>query len=82
MEGVEPINEGAHYFREFAVRLPGPAKDALRSMDEDGVLGGLDLGRWWESMSDCLLVGCDEGTSEEDIEALALAMSKWIGGIK
>ena len=82
LEGVEPINEGEHYFREFAVRLPGPAEDALRSMDEDGVLGGLDLGRWWESMSDCLLVGCDEGTSEEDIEALALAMSKWIGGIK
>lgn len=76
--GVEMVNPNAHFFREFAVRVPGPAYEALESMDSQGVLGGLDLGIWWEDMSDCLLIGCDERTSESDILALRNALQLWI----
>ena len=31
--GVELVNPGRAFFREFAIRLPGPAKVALSSMD-------------------------------------------------
>ncbi len=77
IEGIEARSEGIPVFREFVVRIPGMAGDALRSMDAAGVLGGFDLGRWWESMSDCLLIGCDESTSEEDIKALTEALGGW-----
>ena len=50
-------------------------------MDEAGVLGGLDLGEWWDSMSKCLLIGCDERTSQSDIDALTSALSSWIEGV-
>ena len=30
-------------------------------------------------MSDCLLIGCDEGTTESDISALTNAIGNWIG---
>jgi glycine dehydrogenase subunit 1 len=78
--GVELVNPEGCFFREFAVRIPGSAKEALESMDSAGVLGGLDLGNWWEEMSDCLLIGCDEGTTEADISALTDALRNWIGG--
>ena len=78
--GVELVYPGGCFFREFAVRIPGPAKEALESMDSAGVLGGLDLGNWWAGMSDCLLIGCDEGTTEADISALTDALGNWIGG--
>ena len=48
ISGVEPINPGSHNFREFAVKLPGEAADALAHMDSEGVLGGLSLGEWWD----------------------------------
>ena len=80
--GIELVNPGGSFFREFAIRLPGPAQEALTSMDAAGVLGGFDLGNWWEGMSDCLLVGCDEGTTESDISSLVDALGDWSGGVK
>jgi glycine dehydrogenase subunit 1 len=78
--GVELVNQGGCFFREFAVRLPGQAKEALESIFSDGVIGGVSLGNWWDEMSDCLLIGCDEGTTESDISALANAIGKWVEG--
>ncbi|MAK95267.1 MAG: aminomethyl-transferring glycine dehydrogenase [Euryarchaeota archaeon] len=76
--GVELVDPDTPNFREFAVKLPGDAGEAIAHMDEAGVLGGLDLGDWWDSMSTCLLIGCDERTSQSDIDALTSALSSWI----
>ena len=57
-------------FREFAVNLPISGKNALERMDEMGVLGGFDLGRWWKSAENSILIGCDERTSDDDIRML------------
>ena len=78
--GVELVNPGGCFFREFAIRLPGQANKALGSMYSDGVIGGISLGKWWNEMSDCILVGCDEGTTESDISALVKSIENWIGG--
>jgi len=59
------------------VKLPGNAADAVAHMDRAGVLGGLDLGQWWDSMSSCLLIGCDERTSQSDIDSLVSALTSW-----
>jgi hypothetical protein len=50
-------------------------------MDASGVLGGFDMGEWWDSMSTCLLIGCDERTSKSDIEALVKALGDWIAEV-
>ena len=78
IDGVELHNQNTDVFREFAVRLPGSAAEALTSMDKSGVLGGFDLGQWWDSMSDTLLIGCDERTTEADINALTNALRDWV----
>ena len=75
--GVELVDPDTPNFRDFAVNLPGEAKKALAHMDRVGVLGGLDMGEWWDSMSTCLLIGCDERTSQTDIDALVSALSSW-----
>ena len=76
--GVELINPESPNFREFAVKLPGEAADAVAHMDQAGVLAGLPIGEWWDSMSNCLLIGCDERTSQSDIDALVSALSSWV----
>ena len=75
--GVELVDPDTPNFRDFAVNLPGDAKKALAHMDRAGVLGGLDMGEWWDSMPACLLIGCDERTSQTDIDALVSALSSW-----
>jgi len=75
---VEVVESNNPNFREFVVELPGDARSAVDYMDRNGVLGGFPLGDWWESMSDRLLIGCDERTSNSDIEALSKVLSAWV----
>ena len=82
IEGVELVSPQGIFFREFAVRVPGKANDALRRMDSLGVLAGFDLGKWREELSDCILVGCDERTSEADISTLSRAFEEWVGEVE
>ena len=81
IDGIELADPEASNFRQFAVKLPGEASDALAHLDSKGVLGGLDLGVWWASMSTCLLIGADERTSESDIDALVAGLSSWLEGV-
>ena len=78
IRGVELLNSNNQNFRDFTVKLPGDAADAVAHMDDLGVLGGLALGDWWDSMSDCLLIGCDERTSQSDIDSLVSSLKSWI----
>ena len=78
IDGVELADPDMANFREFTVKLPGAAAAAVAHMDDAGVLGGFALGEWWESRSNCLLIGCDERTSQTDIDALVAALSSWV----
>ena len=76
--GVELVDPNTPNFREFAVKLPGNAADAVAHMDTAGVLGGFPMGEWWDSMSSYLLIGCDERTKQSDIDALVSALTAWV----
>ena len=78
IDGVELVDPDTPNFREFAVKLPGNASDAVAHMDAAGVLGGFPMGEWWDSMLSCLLIGCDERTTTSDIDALVSALSAWV----
>ena len=67
IDGVE-LSSSTPIFREFAIRLPISSKAALERMDRHGVTGGFDLSRWWGSMDNALLIGCDERTSMDDMQ--------------
>jgi hypothetical protein len=45
-------------------------------------MAGLPLGQWWNEMSSCLLIGCDERTSESDILSLVSGIKEWIKEVK
>jgi len=80
IDSVELAYPDSSHFRELAIRVPGKASNALQYLDSIGVIGGLDLGTWWDGMSDCILLGVDERTSESDIEELTSGLSRWTEG--
>lgn len=67
VDGVEPVFAGPH-FHEVALRLPVPAAKVLAHMEAGGVLGGVDLSRWYPALGHGLLVAVTEKRSGEDID--------------
>ncbi|MCG2842795.1 aminomethyl-transferring glycine dehydrogenase subunit GcvPA [Sandaracinobacter sp. RS1-74] len=73
--GVEMLTP--RFFNEFALRLPVPARKAVRDMAEMGVLGGVSAARLYPGQPDLenvLLVAVTETASSSDIEALVRAL--------
>lgn len=78
--GVELLTH--RFFNEFAIRLPVPARQALRDMAEMGVLGGVSAERLWPAEPDLhnvLILAATECVSPADIDALARALTETIG---
>jgi glycine dehydrogenase subunit 1 len=65
------------FVNEFAVRLPGDAREAVRALADRGILGGVSLGRLYppaDKLANGLLVAATELTTDEDIAALAAGL--------
>jgi glycine dehydrogenase subunit 1 len=73
--GVRLVNES--FFNEFTLALPKEARPAVRTMAEQGVLGGVSLGRLYPGQAELengLVVAVTETATDEDVEALAGAL--------
>ena len=70
----------APVFNEVAIRVPAgtTAAAVLASLEAQGILGGIDLGRWYPELADCILMCATELTTEAEIDALAGALA---GGV-
>ena len=80
--GVSLLNDA--WFNEFTVVLPGDAREVVRALADRGVLGGVSLGRLYPGAGDLhrgLLVTATETTTDEDIEALAIALAEVLEGV-
>lgn len=66
----------APFFNEVAVNVHRPAKDVLAELARRGILGGIDLGRFYPEYSDCILMTATELTSSKDIETLCTALEE------
>ncbi len=64
----------APVFNECVLRVPGKAADVLLRLQADQILGGVDLGRWYPELADCILLTATEMTIEDDICALQQAL--------
>ncbi|HZW54389.1 MAG TPA: aminomethyl-transferring glycine dehydrogenase subunit GcvPA, partial [Candidatus Elarobacter sp.] len=67
---------GAPVFNEVAVRVPGHARDVLEALERKQILGGVDLGRFYPELDDCILMTATELTSSADVDRLATALSE------
>ncbi|MEO6913621.1 MAG: aminomethyl-transferring glycine dehydrogenase subunit GcvPA [Candidatus Baltobacteraceae bacterium] len=66
----------APFFNEFAVNVHQPANTVLANLQARGILGGIDLGRFYPELSDCILMTATELTSTADIDALCSALQE------
>src|SRR5262249_18792637 len=62
-------------FKEFVVRTPGGARQALARARERGVYAGYPLGRDYPGLDDGLLVAVTEKRTVEEIERLVEALA-------
>jgi glycine dehydrogenase subunit 1 len=63
-------------FKEFAVRVGRPAKEAIREARAAGVHPGYALGRDYEGLDDALLVAVTEKRTAEDIDRLVEVLAQ------
>ena len=63
-------------FNEVAIRVPGRAADVLAALERRAILGGLDLGRFYPELDDCILMTATELTTSADIDRLVAALSE------
>jgi glycine dehydrogenase subunit 1 len=72
--GLELVFPDRPTFKEFAVRVPGSATDAIRRARAHGVNPGYPLGRDYPGFDDSLLVAVTERRTVEEIDRLAEAL--------
>ena len=70
------VRFAAPVFNEFALRVPGNAADALDALRERGIVGGLDLGRFYPELADCVLMTATELTTPAEIGRLTAALAE------
>ena len=62
------------FFKEFTLRLGGNLPARLAAALEAGYHAGLNLGRWYPSLSDCVSIAVTEKRTREEIDGLVTAM--------
>ncbi len=74
--GVEgaSIKYDSPFFNEFVLDVGRRASDVLDALQGVGILGGVDLGRWYAELDSCILMTATELTTTADINALAAAL--------
>ena len=67
----------APVFNELAIRVPSGSSAALvlDALRERKILGGVDLGRWYPQLDDCILMTATELTTDDEIAALGSALA-------
>jgi len=78
LEGYELAYTGA-FHREFVVTCPRPASEIVSELCQQGILTGVDLGRFYPEMKNHLLIAFTERRSYQQIDALIDALGKFAG---
>ncbi|MBN1916427.1 MAG: aminomethyl-transferring glycine dehydrogenase subunit GcvPA [Verrucomicrobia bacterium] len=72
--GFEPRFD-APFFNEFVVKCSTPPAEINRGLwQEAGIVGGLELGRWYPELKDCLTLCVTETKTQDNIDALAATL--------
>jgi glycine dehydrogenase subunit 1 len=66
----------APVFHEAVIKLPKPAAQVLLRMQDDGILGGYDLGEVHPSLADCMLTNVTETKTDADIASFLSSLQQ------
>ncbi len=75
VQGID-LKFSSPFFNEIVVDVHQPAAPVLAELQERGILGGVDLGRWYPELSTCVLMNATELTTTGEIDALANALGE------
>ncbi len=76
LPGFELAFPNSGFFNEFLVRCPRPAKEVNQAIDRAGLLGGLDIARWYPELGeDGLLLAFTEMNTRAQIDRLVSTLS-------
>lgn len=59
------------FFKEFVVKCPRPVAQINKRLRERGIIGGLDLGRFYPDLAEHMLVCVTEKRTREEMDAFA-----------
>lgn len=62
------------FFKEFVLKLNKPVAAVNKSLLKAGILGGLDLGRYYPELDHCMLLCVTEKRSKTEIDSLVTEM--------
>jgi glycine dehydrogenase subunit 1 len=74
---VRLVNDS--FFNEFTIELPVEARPVVRHLADDGILGGVSLGRLYpgaEALQNGLVVAVTETATDQDIAALEAGLKE------
>ena len=75
LPGVEP-EFSAPVYHEFALRLPGEVDATMSALADRGFLGGVPLGRFDDSLSDCALLAVTERRTRAEMDRFVDAVAE------
>jgi len=75
--GVSVHHGDTPFFREFVLRLPGPAADFIRAAQAKRILAGVPLSRFDRSRPNELLVAATEKRSKDEMDRYVDALTEW-----
>lgn len=73
LPGWEPAFPERQFLNEFPIRVP-KAPQVLRKLERKGILGGLDVGRWFRELKGVLTFTCTEVNDARALDELLEAL--------
>ena len=67
------------YFHEAVIALDVPAQEVLRALRAQGIVGGVDVSRWYPELGDAILVCATETRTPEDLRRYAEHLERIVG---
>ncbi len=68
----------APFFKEFVIKMPKNIDVINKELLKHNIVGGLDLGRYYKELKDCMLICVTENRTKEEIDTLVQVL----GGLK
>ncbi|MEM3833025.1 MAG: aminomethyl-transferring glycine dehydrogenase subunit GcvPA [Thermoprotei archaeon] len=81
IDGIISPLFNAHYFREFPINLPIDPSTVNSKLLEHGIIGGLDVKKFFPELGDVMLLATTELHNEMHYEMLVNSLSKIVGGL-
>lgn len=64
------------FFKEFTVRVPGDVTGLLADLRAERYHAGLNLGRWYPTLRDCITIAVTEKRTKAEIDGLVQSLGK------